>query len=88
MNLTVVQISEPSEFGNVLIKARHSVEVSTPLGKISRSQTFYIFVEAEGVTVKVGDSVDLDMDLFVVVERPWTNPETGEEMLLKYLYLK
>ena len=88
MNLTVVQISEVTEYGSVLVKMRHSSEVETALGTVSSAVTYYMWVVAEGLKAKVDDVVDLDLNQFVVVLKDWVHPETGEAMKLKYLYLK
>ena len=88
MELAVAQISDQvTRNGNLIVKLQHKVETDTEVGIVRRQRTYYLAVEAESVKVAVGDSVNLDLNAYHVIERPFT-PEDGEEMMLKYLALK
>lgn len=67
---------------------QHKVEVETALGTMRQSETYYAAVKAESVKVKVDDVINIDPSQYVVTERPFVNPETGEEIMLKWLSLK
>jgi hypothetical protein len=88
MSFKVAQIGETTSNGNRIVKMQHKVEVETALGTMRKSETYYMAVKAESVKVAVGADVDLDPTQFNVTERPFSNPETGEEIMLKWLSIK
>lgn len=67
---------------------QHRVEVETVFGTMRQSETYYAAVKADSVKVAVDDVISLNPDQFNVRERPFANPETGEEIMLKWLSLK
>ncbi len=88
MQLTIVQISdEPTSNGNLIVKLQHKEVVNLGFATKDKSVTYYTAVQADALTGKVGDSVDLDMGMFEIVERPYNHPEHGE-IMLKWLHLK
>lgn len=88
MELTIAQIGDVTSNGNEIVKLQHRVEIETPLGVSRQSETYYMAVKAGTVKVKVDDKVDLNISDFRVTERPFTLPDTGEEVMLKWLSLK
>ena len=88
MKITVVQIGDVTENGNRIVKLQSRVEEETALGVMHRSTTYYMAVKADTVKVSVDEEVELDLGMFNVIERPFTHPETGEEIMLKWLSLK
>jgi hypothetical protein len=83
----IVQISDETTNGNNIVKMQRKVSVSTPLGDISRSETYYMAVKAGTVKVKLDDEVEVNPADFAVTERPFETPE-GEMMMLKWLSVK
>ena len=88
MKLTVAQIGNETENGNQIVKLQRQTEIETGLGVERQSVTYYKAVKAGTIKVDVEDEVELDLDNYNVVERPFEHPETGEEMMLKWLHLK
>ena len=87
MAFKVVSIGDVTSNGNRIVKMQNKVEVSTPMGTMRRSETYYAAVKAEEVAVEVDAEVEIDLSLFNVVERPFVHPESGEEIMLKWLSL-
>ena len=88
MDFTIVHIGDVTSNGNRIVKMQHRVEVETIFGTMRQSETYYAAVKADSVKVAVEDVISLNPDQFSVRERPFTNPETGEEIMLKWLSLK
>lgn len=88
MDYAVAQIGDVTSNGNRIVKMQHKVETETALGIMRKSETYYIAVKADSVKVAVGQVIDINPSQFNVTERPFTNPETGEEIMLKWLSLK
>ena len=88
MDFTVVRIGDLTSNGNHIVKMQHKVETETVLGTMRQSETYYAAVKADSVKVKVDDVISLDPSQFTVTERPFVQPETGEEIMLKWLSLK
>ena len=88
MMFNIVSIGEVTSNGNRIVKMQNKIEVSTPMGTMRRSETYYAAVKDGDVSVSVDESVDIDLAMFNVVERPFAHPETGEEIMLKWLSLK
>jgi hypothetical protein len=88
MNFTVVQIGDVTSNGNRIVKMQHKTEVATALGTMRQSETYYAAIKADSVKVTLDQQIELDPSGFTVTERPFTNPETGEEIMLKWLSLK
>ena len=88
MDFKIVQIGDVTSNDNNIVKMQHKVETDTPLGVVRKSETYYMAVKAGTVAVAVGDDVDIDPSQYRVTERPFTHPETGEEIMLKWLSAK
>jgi hypothetical protein len=103
MELTVVRIGDITRNGNNIIKLQNKADEVTPLGKVSRSSTYYIAVKDGTATVEVDQSIDLDIDSFNVTERAYTEEDgslpqdgdgndicddDGNPLMLKWLSLK
>jgi hypothetical protein len=88
MDFTIVRIGDVTSNGNRIVKMQHRVETETVLGTMRQSETYYAAVKAESVKVSEGNTISLDPSQFTVTERPFVNPETGEEIMLKWLSLK
>lgn len=88
MDFAVAQIGETTRNGNRIVKLQHKRTQDSVLGQINRQETYYAAVKADTVKVKTGDTVSVDLEEYNVVERPFINPETEEEMMLKWLHLK
>ena len=88
MAFTVVNIGDVTSNGNRIVKMQNKIEVATPMGTMRRSETYYAAVKAEAVEVEEGAEIELDLTMFNVIERPFVHPETGEEIMLKWLSLK
>ena len=88
MDFTIVQIGDVTSNGNNIVKMQHRVEKDTPLGVMRQSETYYIAVKNGSVRVKVGDSVTINPSDYRITERPFVHPESGEEIMLKWLSLK
>ncbi len=67
---------------------QRKVETDTILGTMRQSETYYAAVKADSVKVAADDVISLDPSQFSVTERPFVHPETGEEIMLKWLSLK
>lgn len=82
----IVEQSNPNEKGGFVTKLVSKTQVDLGiLGKKEKKETFYISSTKQ---VKPETAVELDMDMFRVAEYPFENPETGEEIMLKWLHLK
>ena len=88
MLFTVVQIGDVTSNGNRIVKMQHKTEVATVLGTMWKSETYYAAIKADSVSVTKDQQIELDPSQFTVTERPFANPETGEEIMLKWLSLK
>ena len=88
MDFTIIQIGEPTSNGNRIVKMQHKVETETILGMMRSSETFYVAVKADTVKVAVGEIIEFDPSGYQVTERPFAHPETGEEIMLKWLSQK
>lgn len=88
MMFNIVSIGDLTSNGNRIVKMQNKIEVSTPMGVMRRSETYYAAVKDGEVAVEVDESVDIDLTIFNVIERPFAHPETGEEIMLKWLSLK
>lgn len=82
---TVIQISDETKNGNVILKLQHKVVVDLGFAKKSKSETYYIAVAVDDNSAKENDVVNLDLAMFEVVERPFELD--GEEIMLKWLHL-
>lgn len=88
MELAVAQISnEVTSNGNLIVKLQRKVDHDTEVGIVRRQQTYYLAVKAESIKVAVGDQVNVDLDAYNVIERPFI-ADSGEEMMLKWLSLR
>ena len=87
MELSVVQIGDVTSNDNRIVKLQRQVETETAIGVVNQRATYYSAVKADTVAVAEGDTVDLDLDVYNVVERPFTAPD-GTEMMLKWIHLK
>jgi hypothetical protein len=77
--------SNPSNEGKTFVtKINHKVVVKTFAGDKTKSETYYISGSKQ---LKVGAKVDVDLDIFNIMDHPFVNPE-GEEIMLKWLHLK
>lgn len=88
MDFTIIQIGELTSNGNRIVKMQHKVETETVLGMMRSSETFYVAVKADTVKVAVGEIIEFDPSGYQVTERPFVHPETGEEIMLKWLSQK
>jgi len=88
MAFKVVSIGDVTSNGNRIVKMQNKIEVSTVMGTMRRSETYYAAVKADDVAVEVDAEIELDLTMFHVIERPFAHPETGEEIMLKWLSLK
>jgi hypothetical protein len=88
MDFTIVRIGDLTSNGNRVVKMQHKVETETVLGTMRQSETYYVAVKDNSVKVAVGQVIDLDPSEFQMIERPFVHPETGEEIMLKWLSLK
>ncbi len=88
MDFTIVKVGDVTSNGNRIVKMQHRVEIETVLGTMRQSETYYAAVKADSVKVDVDTVITLDPSQFAVNERPFVNPETGEEIMLKWLSLK
>ena len=88
MKLKIVQIGDETTNGNTIVKLQSKLETKTALGVMRKSITYYMAIKVDTLTVKLDDDVDIEIDDFTVTERPFDNPDTGEEMMLKWLSLK
>ena len=88
MELTVVQIGDVTSNGNNIVKLQRKVEQDSAVGTINRQQTYYVAVKAGTVKVVEGESVELDLNEYQMIEREFEHPETQEIMMLKWLHLK
>ena len=60
------------------------IDLGPVLGKKVKKETMYISTAKQAGT---GVELELDMNMFNVVERPFDHPESGE-IMLKWLHLK
>lgn len=75
--------------GNIIAKLVNKSTVSiSGLGSKTKSETYYIAVRSEELTAKVGDVIELELDMFEVIERPFELPDGSGEVQLKWLHLK
>jgi hypothetical protein len=88
MNFTVAQIGDKTENGNRIVKLSIDTSVETALGEERRAVTYYKAVKDGTLKVKEGDEIALELDNYAVVERPFVHPESGDEIMLKWLHLK
>lgn len=88
MEFTIQQVGDITENGNRIVKMQHRVEVETVLGTLRQSETYYAAVKSDSVKVKKDDVIELDPSQYNVTERPFVLPDTGEEIMLKWLSLK
>jgi hypothetical protein len=88
MDFTIVQIGDVTSNGNNIVKMQHKVETETALGTMRTSETYYIALKAGSVKVTVGQSVNINPADYRITERPFVHPESGEEIMLKWLSLK
>lgn len=77
--------SNPNSKGGFVTKLQNSVTVSTIFGDKTKSETYYVSGPRQ---MPIGESVDLDLNEWGIVTYPFTNPETGEVIDLKWLTLK
>lgn len=78
--------SNPSNEGKTFVtKITNKVVVKTFAGDKTKSETYYISGSKQ---LKVGAKVEVDLDIFNVMEHPFENPDTGEVIQLKWLHLK
>lgn len=83
----IVKSSNPSNEGATYVNklvATKSVDLGI-LGVKESKVTYYISTPKQ---VKLDTEVELNMDLFNVVEHPFEHPESGETIQLKWLHLK
>ena len=88
MLFTVAQIGEVTENGNKIVKLSIDELVETALGSERRAVSYYKAVEAKSLKVKEGDEVEIDLETYNTVERPFEHPESGDILMLKWLHLK
>lgn len=88
MEFTVAQIGDVTENGNRIVKLSIDKLVETDLGQERRAVSYYKAVKEGTLKKEVDDKVDINLDDYHVIERPFVNPETNEEMQLKWLHLK
>jgi len=88
MKFTVAQIGDVTTNGNRIVKLSIDELVETDLGEERRAVSYYKAVKDGTLKKEVNDTVDIELDDYHVVERPFVNPETDEEMILKWLHLK
>ena len=68
--MEIIEIgSTVSEAGNIAVKMRAVVETTTVVGVNRQQVTYYLSTQAESVSVKINDSVDIDLDAFTIVIR-------------------
>lgn len=84
MNLTVVKTTV-TKAGKHILKLAAETVVKVGVIEVSRKATYYL---SANNAVEVGTNVDVDMELFTIRENDFKNPETGENMKLKWLILK
>lgn len=85
----VVKIGAETSNGNNIIKLLQQTEVDLGVfGKKDKKVTYYMAVQAGTHQLEVDQEVELPMDKLEVVERPFTNEETGEVIMLKWLHAK
>jgi hypothetical protein len=77
--------SNPNSKGGFVTKLTNSVTVPTIFGDKTKSETYYV---SGSLQMTIGESVDLDLDAWSIVTYPFTNPDTGEVIDLKWLTLK
>ena len=77
--------SNPNQTGGFVTKINHSVTVATFAGDKVKSETYYISGSKQ---LTIDSEVNVDLDMFKVVEHPFENPTTSEEIMLKWLHLK
>ena len=88
MDFTVVQISDITENGNNIVKLQRKVEQETPLGKLRKSETYYVAVPKDNLTVAMDDVVpEFNPDDYKLTLREFTL-DNGEVIMLKWLSLK
>lgn len=93
MKMEIIEIgSKVSEAGNCAVKMRAVVETTTVVGVNRQQVTYYLSTQADTVTVKVKDSIELDLADFTIVTRmyEYTDEDTGEvhNVPLKWLVPK
>ena len=88
MDFTILNIGDLTSNGNRIVKMQRKVETETILGTMRQSETYYAAVKADSVKVAVDDIISLDPSQYSITERPFVHPETGEEIMLKWLSLK
>lgn len=82
MNFIIVQIGDVTENKNRIVKMRCLIE--SEVGSTGGG-TYYLPVVADSLKKAVGDTVNLDLDNFDITERPFSLPDSGEEVMLKWL---
>jgi hypothetical protein len=76
--------SNPSNEGKSFVtKLNYTTTVATFVGEKTKSETYYISGSKQ---LEVGIEVDVNLDMFKVVEHPFEID--GEEIMLKWLHLK
>lgn len=88
MLFTVIQIGDLTSNGNHIVKMQHKSEVKTVLGTMRQSETYYAAIKAGEVSVTKDQQIELDTNQFTITERPFVAPDSGEEIMLKWLSLK
>lgn len=82
----LVQVGKETSNKNFIHKivVDKSVEVLgvTKIAKL----TYYIALPA--IAGVEGTEYELDFNLFSITERPFAHPETGEQLMLKWLHIK
>lgn len=85
MEFTVIS-SNPSNKGETHVsKLYRESTVATFVGDKIKKETLYISGPKQ---LKADSKVTVDMGIFRIEERPFTNPDNGEVIMCKWLHLK
>lgn len=87
INLTVVSATLSSNGGFIhKLQNKTSTVVDTPFGKKTQDSQVTYYMKLDDAA-PIGMQAEIDIDNFKVVERPYTVPDTGEVLELKWLQL-
>ncbi len=82
LNFTISKVSEPTTNKNRIVTLHH--KQTTALGVVKKG--YCIAVEDSDTPPVVGASIELDLDMFQVVNRPFTD-DNGNTVDIKWLAL-
>ena len=100
----VMQITDKdTKNGNRIVKLTMNETVTDELGDSDLKATYYRAVKSKTLRVKVGQKLEIDLDKYHIVERPYVNEDgslpvddegkviddgNGNPRMLKWIYLR